>query len=73
VEEDGNESSDLEHLMHSIDNSTLLKLTSSDTTVYPDLTEVKGTSGGDELQLKQQRNLEVMLVARLRTIQGKGH
>ena len=72
--------------MSRIDNHTLSQLKSAggnnnnsnsssnnSSTAYPDLTEVSASaaSGGDLLQLQQQRDLEVMLVARLRTIQGE--
>mmetsp|Transcript_35227 Transcript_35227/g.65701 ORF Transcript_35227/g.65701 Transcript_35227/m.65701 type:complete len:766 (-) Transcript_35227:1175-3472(-) len=58
--------------MNQVTNTTLSQLTSSDNAVYPDLTDASGAVGGvDKINLEQQRTLEVMLVARLRTIQGE--
>jgi hypothetical protein len=60
--------------MSRIDNNTLSQLQhtgkASGGAAYPDLTDVSGASGSELLQRQQQRSLEVMLVARLSTIQG---
>lgn len=61
---------DLERYARSITNSTLAQLMAGQNTAYPDLTDVGEERGGDVLHLQQQRTLEVLLVARLRTIQG---
>lgn len=68
VDEDDEVDMDRLHVSQ-ITNATLTHLTPENTT-YPDLTDANNAGGIDKINLEQQRSLEVLLVARLRTIQG---
>ena len=56
--------------MNQVDNNTMMQINSQHSTSFPELTDVSNGESCHSIQLEQQRRLEIMLVARLKIVQG---